>query len=194
MAIRSDRLVVSLISNQGHYTFLYRFAKHNRDGGGKEQTNITDLGQLQRQEREVCVSFCAFCVLTRELERNSHKSHTDFCWLYFSFSWLFSQADWSLLPSFVNSALSILSGTFLPPLLPVSPSGPWCVSRQNRQRDSLTGANINGNECYLLSHKLSRYILTFCLPILLNSSPHHLKKHTTWYTVSLKFSKPLAST
>ena len=45
MAIRSDRLVVSLIFDQGHYTFLYRCAKHNREGGGKmnKRTN-TDLG------------------------------------------------------------------------------------------------------------------------------------------------------
>ena len=44
MTISSDRLVVSLTSDQGHYTFLYRYAKHNREGGGKEQTNKHGLG------------------------------------------------------------------------------------------------------------------------------------------------------
>ena len=44
MAIRSDRLVVFLISDQRHYTFLYRYAKHNLEGGGKEQTNKDGLG------------------------------------------------------------------------------------------------------------------------------------------------------
>ena len=39
MAIRSDRLVVSLISDLGYYTFLYGYARHNREGGRKEQTN-----------------------------------------------------------------------------------------------------------------------------------------------------------
>ena len=32
----SDRLVVSLISGQGYFTFLYRHTKHNREGGRKE--------------------------------------------------------------------------------------------------------------------------------------------------------------
>ena len=38
MAIKSDRLVVSLISDQGHYTFLYGHTKHNQEGGRKETT------------------------------------------------------------------------------------------------------------------------------------------------------------
>ena len=36
MAIRSDRFVVSLISEQGHYAFRYGHTKHNWEGGGKE--------------------------------------------------------------------------------------------------------------------------------------------------------------
>ena len=55
---------------------------------------------------------------------------------------------------------SVFSGTFLPS----STSGlagdlalrpfVW-VSRQNRQRDSRTGAHTNGNECYILCHTIS---------------------------------------
>ena len=40
---RSDRLVVSLISGQGYYTFLYRHTKHNmhnREGGRKEARSL----------------------------------------------------------------------------------------------------------------------------------------------------------
>ena len=33
-----------VVSDQGHYTFLYRYTKHNREGGGKEQTNKHGLG------------------------------------------------------------------------------------------------------------------------------------------------------
>ena len=44
MAIRSGRLVFSLISDQGYYTFIYVHAKHNREGGRKEQTNKHWLG------------------------------------------------------------------------------------------------------------------------------------------------------
>ena len=46
MAIRSDHLVVSLIFDQGHYTFLYGHTKHNRECGRKEQTNKHGLGSV----------------------------------------------------------------------------------------------------------------------------------------------------
>ena len=39
MAIRSDNLVVSLISDQGYYTFVYGHTKDNWEGERKEQTN-----------------------------------------------------------------------------------------------------------------------------------------------------------
>ena len=51
MAIRSDRLVVSLIFDQWHYTFLYGHTKHNREGGGKEQTNKHGLGSASIARR-----------------------------------------------------------------------------------------------------------------------------------------------
>ena len=56
MSIRSDRLVVSLISDQGHYTFIYWYTKHNREGGRKNKRTNTDLGQLQAQERGICAT------------------------------------------------------------------------------------------------------------------------------------------
>ena len=60
MAIRSDHLVVSLTFDHVHYIFLYGHTKQNREGGGKEQTNNTGLGQLQAQEGgSLCDTFCA---------------------------------------------------------------------------------------------------------------------------------------
>ena len=63
MAIRSDHLVVYLISDQVYYTFIYGHTNLNRKGGRKEQTN-TDLGQLQAHEGESRNIFYAFCELT----------------------------------------------------------------------------------------------------------------------------------
>ena len=51
MAIRSDCRVVSLISEKGHYTFLYGHTKHNREGGRKEQTRAWVI--FKRKEGEV---------------------------------------------------------------------------------------------------------------------------------------------
>ena len=73
---------------------------------------------------------------------------------------LFSSALLCQLP------LSVFPGTFLPSStsglagdLAVRPFV-W-VSRQNRLRDSLTGANTNGNECYPLCH-IYIYIYILC--------------------------------
>ena len=61
-----------------------------------------------------------------------------------------SQADWSLLPSVLNCSLCLFSD--LPSLVHFRSRGKsrpqsfvW-VSRQNRQRDRLSGANTNENE------------------------------------------------
>ena len=35
-----------VVSDQGHNTFLYKHAKHNQEGGGKEQTNKHGLGSV----------------------------------------------------------------------------------------------------------------------------------------------------
>ena len=49
-----------VVSDQGHYTFLYRYAKHNREGGRKNKRTNTVLGQLLAQ---VGVSLCDTFVL-----------------------------------------------------------------------------------------------------------------------------------
>ena len=76
--------------------------------------------------------------------------------LTLSFSGQLSQADCSLLASFVNwlsrsSQVAFLSsstsGLMLWPFV-------W-VSRQNRQRDPLCGANTNGSEYYPHTHMIS---------------------------------------
>ena len=53
--------VIHLVdSDQGYYTYIYRYAKHNREGGRKNKRTNTDLGQLQAQERGIlCDTFCA---------------------------------------------------------------------------------------------------------------------------------------
>ena len=43
--------VFFLISGQGYFTFLYRYAKHSREGGGKEQTNKYGLGSASSARR-----------------------------------------------------------------------------------------------------------------------------------------------
>ena len=79
MAIKSDRLVVSLTSDQGNYTFLYRYAKHNREGGGKEETNKHKLGSAPSARRGKSVTlWCSGpCIVDyhgRVLERNFYKA------------------------------------------------------------------------------------------------------------------------
>ena len=50
--------VFFLISGQRYFTFLYRYAKHNREGGKKEQTNIYGLGSApSARSGEVYVTF-----------------------------------------------------------------------------------------------------------------------------------------
>ena len=182
-----------LISDQGHYTFLYRYAKHNREGGGKEQTNKYGLGLAPSARKGESVTLCSspcICRLSRAciLRETSTKPLTqqrssrvgqpglcgstgllsrlsDFCWLsslpcfYLltaSFCWLCHSLDCYLKLTVLfflalSTAFSVFSRTFLPS----STSGlagdlalrpfVW-VSRQNRQRDRLSGANTNGNE------------------------------------------------
>ena len=50
-----------LISNQGYYTFHYRYSKHSLEDGRKRTSeHNTVLGQLQAQEREF-VTLCILC-------------------------------------------------------------------------------------------------------------------------------------
>ena len=53
-------LVVFYISSQGYFTFLYRYAKHNREDGRKEQMNKHGLGLAPSPRRgEVSVTLLA---------------------------------------------------------------------------------------------------------------------------------------
>ena len=71
MAIRSDHLVVSLISDQGHYTFLYGHTKHNREGGRNEQTRAWVSSKCKR---EVCDTFLQLAVHMHVFAQNFHKA------------------------------------------------------------------------------------------------------------------------
>ena len=69
------RLVVSLTSDQGHFTFLYRYAKHNREGERKKQTNKHGL-ESGLSARKGSLWHCAFYELTWACTRSSHKPLT----------------------------------------------------------------------------------------------------------------------
>ena len=184
MAIRSDRLVVSLISDQGYYTYLYGYAKHNREGGRMEETNKYGLGQLLAQEEEFRNTFCTFCEPTRACTRAklpqkplAMLTSVD-CVLLFlltalssrlifslPFCWLSPSSRFCWPPSsglLCQLTLSVFSGT----LLPASSSGlvgdialkpfVW-VSRQNRQMDRLTDTHTHlHNGCTTSRHSLLR--------------------------------------
>ena len=77
----SDRLVVSLISCQRYFTFLYGHTKHNihnREGGGKENKQTRTWVSSKRKKGEACDTFQAFCASVgwheRVFNRNSHKA------------------------------------------------------------------------------------------------------------------------
>ena len=138
----------------------YGLTKHNREDGRKEQTNKHGLGSASSAIRGNSVTVFVNSESKREriLERKSYKSHKP-CWFLltvsFSFSWLLSQADWSLLSFFVN-CLSVSSfGPSFPRPLPVSweisPTGPLWEFRAKTKRFS-DRRQHNGNECYLLCH------------------------------------------
>ena len=149
------RLVVFLISGQGYFTFLYRYAKHNREGGRKKTQTNRSKRKREKFVTLLCSSPCIYrlsraCILretsTKPLGMLNHLLTDLFCRLVSAapFCWLCASLDWPLLPT--------VSGTFLP-----SSSGlvgdlarkpfVW-VSRQNRQRDSLTGTHTHWNGCH----------------------------------------------
>ena len=129
MVIRSDRPVVSLISDQWHYTYLYGHTKHNREVGRKDQTR-TWVSSKRKRGEFVTLSLC-ICRLSRVciLRETSTKpqgvmthlltaqlpSFHCLLLLTVSFSGQLFQADCSLLPSFVNCSLCLLWD--LPPFL-----------------------------------------------------------------------------
>ena len=143
MAIRSDRLVVSLISDQGYYKLLFGHTKHNREGGRKEQMNKNGLGSVPSTRKWSLWHF--LCILwakanvyssenshkaTSNADLNSRVGHPGICRsigpschlsdlsssLFFA---LLSSIDCLLLLSFVDVSLcwlssSVLSWAFLP--------------------------------------------------------------------------------
>ena len=80
----SDRLVVSLISDQRYFTFLYRHAKyniHNREKRNKQtRTWISSKGK----KGEVCNTFLAFCGLLHACIRAKFLQSHQECWLILS--------------------------------------------------------------------------------------------------------------
>ena len=194
MAIRSDHLVVSLTSDQGHYTFLYRYTKHNREGGRKNQQTRAWVSS-KRKKWEVyvallcsspCICSLSRACILRETSTKPIRMLTHHFVLVYpasvgkqvlavvfvtSVDSLLCPADilsvppsadcvplWTAISSRLFSSaflcqlpLSVFSGTFVPPYT----SGLvgelefrhfWGVSRQDRQRDHLSGTITNGNE------------------------------------------------
>ena len=61
----SDRQVVSLISGQGYFTFLYEHTKnniHNRESGRKENKQTRTWVSSERKKGEVCDTFAQLSV------------------------------------------------------------------------------------------------------------------------------------
>ena len=71
MAIRSDRLVVSLISDQGYFTFLYGHTKHNPESEKKKKQKTKNTAWVSSKRKKIrsLWHFCAFSELTRECTR-----------------------------------------------------------------------------------------------------------------------------
>ena len=140
----SNRLVVSLISGRGYFTFLYKHAKqniHNRRGGRKEnkQTRTWVSSKHKKFVTHLC-RFQSICGLSRACIRAKFSQTHQERWLVLSrwptwplspqalalalFSWLPSSVDffWLLFPAdcpvlFLSVLLWDLA---FPRLLPVS--------------------------------------------------------------------------
>ena len=147
MAIRSDHLVVYLISDQGYYTFLYRYAKHTTAKTKEKKNEQTRAWVSSKRQKgklyatllcsSPCISWLSQARILRETSTKSLGMLTHLLTALFpsshclllltvSFSGQLSQADCSLLPSFVNwLSLSSLGPSSPPPLLvsrEISPS------------------------------------------------------------------------
>ena len=81
LAIRSGRLVFSLISDQGYFTFLYGHTKHNihnREGGRKENKHWHWLALSARRKKFVtllCSSLCICRLLRAHIRAKFPQSH-----------------------------------------------------------------------------------------------------------------------
>ena len=160
-------VVFFLISDQGHNTFLYGHTKHNRECRGKEQTNKHGLGLAQSTERRsLCDTFVQLSVHLQAITgvyfaQNLHKATRNADSSLDCPASILSQppsADCVLLWTSISSRLfsssllcqltpSVFPGTFLPSPTTGLAHRPFVwVSRQNRQRDPLSGTNTNGNE------------------------------------------------
>ena len=106
-----------------------------------------------------------------------------------SFSRQLSQAVWSLQPSFVNYSLSLSLSLFSRTFLPSTTSGltgdldlrpfVW-VSRQNRQRDRLSGANTNRNELLHIVSQCDIALLSYLPPTPLRQDMFFKRSLTGW--------------
>ena len=109
-------VIRQVVSDQGHYIFLYGHTKHNRVSGGKEQTNKRGRGSAPSARGgslwHPCAALRAFAGYRgRIFARNFHKAprNADCPAFIFSlspsavsFSGQLSQAGCSLLPYFVK--------------------------------------------------------------------------------------------
>ena len=113
-----------------------------------------------------------------------HLLTTSFCWLCHSLDIYLKRTVFFCLS--LSTAPSIFSRTFFPS----STSGlagdlvlrpfAW-VSRQNRQRDRLSGANTNGNELLrIVSHRYERRCYVYVLLTRVAPSPLRLCSATCW--------------
>ena len=142
--------MVSLISGQRYFTFLYGHTKHNiynREGGRKENKQTWTWVNSKHKKGEVCDTFLAFCELSRAcIQTKFPQSHKE-CWLIFS-CWPTQHLGPHILAVVCSLLLIALFcfGTFLP-LLSSSLVGNLAIKpfvwvlRQNRQRDPLTGTH-----------------------------------------------------
>ena len=79
--------MVSHISGQGYFTFLYGHTKHNihnREGGRKENKQSRTWVSSKRKKGEVCDIFLAFCELSRACIRAKFPQSYQECKLILS--------------------------------------------------------------------------------------------------------------
>ena len=128
----SDHLVVSLISGQGYFTFLYRYTKHNihnREGGRKENEQTQTWVSSKHKKGEDCDTFLAFYELSRaciwvKVTRNADSSsHIGQPSLWIHTSQQSASPHFYVLPSSLF-CLPLSTGLFCRLLLTLEPSFP----------------------------------------------------------------------
>ena len=151
---------VFLISGQGYFTFLYRYAKHNRGGGRKEEQTIR-LGLAPSARGGILWHF--LCILWANTSmyssENSHKAislnpsaigaglplvlvvNADFCWLVSTLP-DFHLPDWPVLLiglfcSPLSTDLWDLPSLVLPVSWEILHAGPLCGFRVKTDKEIL---------------------------------------------------------